>query len=140
MEGVVAVSHVMPAPAVVWVNDQLAAENCDAEELPVVSPGDDAIITWEPVTESHPNLGDIVEVEVQYYEVVVEIDDTPWKTGLILSPGITAFQVPQEILDMAALEDEDEVKFEVLVRIENNNQTAVESCFVIAEDILEDEE
>jgi hypothetical protein len=66
---------------------------------------------------------------------VVEIDDTPFKTSAILSSDATEFVVPPEILAEAEFDEgKAEVKFEVLVRAENNNQTAVESCFVIVED------
>jgi hypothetical protein len=132
LDGEVDISHVMPAPPVIYVNNEEAAESCDAE-LPEVGLGETVIITWEPVTESHPDLGKAGNVTVHNYEVVVEIDDTPWRTSAILTPDATSFQVPPEILDMAIFDDEGEaeVKFEVLVRANNHNQTAVESCFVI---------
>ena len=60
------------------------------------------------------------------YEVVVEIDDTPFKSSTILPPDVTTFEVPEEILALS-----DEIKFEILVREESYNQTAVESCFEI---------
>ncbi len=79
---------------------------------------------------SHDEIGKSgVFIEVENYEVVVEIDDTPWKTSTILPSTATSFEVPQEILDL--VESGDEVKFEVLVREASYNQTAIESCFVI---------
>lgn len=71
---------------------------------------------------------------MQNNEVVVEIDDTPWKTSAILSPGTTEFLVPTEILDLAEFDEDGEaaVKFEVLIRSTTYNQAAVESCFVVA--------
>lgn len=125
LESEAEVTHVMPAPPVVKVNGVDAAEDCDAE-LPVVS--DPVTISWDPVTLSHPDLGTSgVEIEVVNYEVVVEIDETPFRTSTILPPDATSFQVPSEILALS-----DEVKFEVLVREASFNQTAVESCFVLA--------
>jgi hypothetical protein len=135
LESEVEVSQVMPAPAQVYVNEEPAAEGCDAEDLPEVVLGETVTLTWDPVTESHPELGEFGDIEVMNYEVVVEIDDTPWKTSTILSPDADSFQVPAEILALAEFEDgEAEVKFEILVRATNYNQTAMESCFVIAEE------
>lgn len=137
LEGEVELSHVIPAPpGNVKVNTVDAAEDCDVEDLPEVGPGEAVFISWERVTESHPDLGKAGFVAVHNYEVVVEIDETPWKTSVILSPDMTSFQVPPEILDRAIFDEEGEaeVKFEVLVRAENHNQTAVESCFAIVEE------
>jgi hypothetical protein len=135
LESEVWVSQVMPAAPEVEVNGIPAAENCDADDLPVVAKGKPVVLTWEPVEEHHPDLGEAGKIEVMNYEVVVEIDDTPWKTSTILSPDADSFLVPQEILDLAEFEDgEAEVKFEILVRATNYNQTAMESCFVIAEE------
>jgi len=135
LESEVWVSQVMPAPAQVYVNEEPAAEDCDDEELlPVVAKGDPVTLTWDPVTESHPELGESGDIKVMNYEVVVEIDDTLWKTSTILAPQVTEFQVPAEILALAEFAEAEEVKFEILVRAMNYNQTAVESCFVIAEE------
>jgi len=120
------VTHVMPAPPVVRVNDMAAAADCDAD-LPVVGAGDPVTIHWETVTHSHPDLGTSgVLIDVVNYEVVVEIDETPFKTSTILPPSASSFDVPAEILALG-----DKVKFEVLVREASYNQTAVESCFCI---------
>jgi hypothetical protein len=130
----------MPAPPVVYVNGQPAAEDCDAEELPEFRRYMPVFISWEPVTMSHPDsegggagVQPPVPVTVHNYEVVVEIDETPWKTSTILSPDETSFRVPREILALAEFDEdgEAEIKFEVLVRADNWNQTAVESCFII---------
>ncbi len=140
LESEVELTHVMPAPPVVYLmigkKEEVvpAAENCDAEELPEVEAGEQVSISWEEVTDHHSELGGEGDIVVQNYEVVVEIDETLWKTSIILSPDARSFQVPPEILELAEFEDgEAEVKFEVLVRAESYNQTAVESCFVIAE-------
>lgn len=120
------VTHVMPAPPVPMVNAMAAAEDCDAV-LPVVNQGDDVFISWAPVTQSHPDMGRSGEmIDVINYEVVVEIDETPYKVAVILPSSATSFQVPEEILSLY-----DKVKFEVLVRESSYNQTAVESCFCI---------
>ncbi|MDX1487155.1 MAG: hypothetical protein R3268_03065 [Acidiferrobacterales bacterium] len=128
LESETEVTHVMPSPPVIQVNDMPAAADCDSD-LPVVSAP--VIISWEPVTMSHPDLGiSGVMIDVVNYEVVVEIDETPFRNSIILPPEATEFQVPLEILDLSSLND-GEVKFEVLVREASFNQTAVESCFEV---------
>jgi hypothetical protein len=122
LESVAMVTHLMPAPPEPTVNGIPAAEDCDAA-LPVVS--DPVIIEWAPVTQSHPEIGRTGEpIEVVNYEIVVEIDETPFRSSTILPPDVMSFRVPSEILTLS-----DEVKFEVLVREASGNQTAVESCF-----------
>ena len=124
LESETAVTHLLPAPPLVSVNGVAAAENCDAE-LPVV--GAPVTISWDAVTESHPELGRTFEpITVVNYEVVVEIDETPFSSSTILPPDVTSFVLPTEILALG-----DEIKFEVLVREASFNQTATESCFVI---------
>jgi len=135
LESEVEVSQVMPAPAQVYVNGEPAALSCDEEDLPEVEAGETVTLTWDAVTEHHPDLGKSGDIDVMNYEVVVEIDDTPWKTSTILDSEADSFQVPAEILALAVWDgDEAEVKFEILVRASNYNQTAMESCFVIVEE------
>ena len=128
LESEVELTHVMPAPAKIFVNGVPAAEDCDAV-LPVVSPP--VTLDWDPVTLSHPDadgggagVQPPVPVTIVNYEVVVEIDETPFRDSIILPPDQTAYQLPGEILALG-----DEIKFEVLAREESFNQTAVESCF-----------
>ena len=124
----------MPAPADIRVigsgmmEDFPAAEDCDAL-LPVVTPP--VTLDWDPVTMSHPDadgggagVQPPVPVTIVNYEVVVEIDETPYRDSIILPPDQTSYQVPAEILALG-----EEIKFEVLAREESFNQTAVESCF-----------
>ena len=134
-ESEVWLSHVLPAPPVPTVNGMPAPKDCDADDLPVVIAGEPVIIAWPLVSESHPTIGKSGPIDVVNYEVVVEIDETPWKTSTILPPDATSFEVPQEILALG-LEEGGEIKFEVLVREASYNQTAVESCFEIV--IVED--
>ena len=118
------VTHTMPAPPVAMVNGLPAAENCDAD-LPVVS--DPVIISWEPVTASHPDLGNSgVSITVVNYEVVVEVEGTRFRNAVILPPEATSVEVPAEILELS-----DEIKFEILVREKSFNQAAMESCFEV---------
>ena len=129
-ESEVWLSHVLPAPPKPSVNEVAAAKDCDAAPPVVSAP---VTIAWDPVTMSHDEIGKSgVSIDVVNYEVVVEIDETPWKTSTILPPDATSFVVPQEILALGL--EEGEIKFEVLVREASYNQTAVESCFEIVED------
>jgi len=90
--------------------------------------------------------------DVVYYEFVAEIDDTEYKSTAVVPPGTTSWKVPPEIIALAMTEGEGEVKFEIIVRVETGeyeemdddgieivdstlgNQSAVEDCFVFAED------
>ena len=125
------ITHLMPAPAVTTVNGEDAAASCDAEDLPVVDGDEPVVIEWAEVTDSHPDLGRSGElIDVINYEVVVEIDESPFHVSAILPPDARSFVVPTEIIALLG-EDDDELKFEVLVREASYNQTAVESCFVV---------
>ncbi len=127
MESETELTHLIPAQPEATVNGLPYVEDCDEDELPVFDRADDVIIAWDPVTLSHPVLGRTNEaIEVVNYELVVEIDDTPWNVSAILPPEVTVFEVPDEILALA-----DEIKYEVLVREESYNQTALESCFAV---------
>ncbi len=116
-------SHVMPAPPEnVELSGTPAAEDCDAVPLPTIA--EPVLITWDAVTESHPEIGRSGAIHVDRYQVVVE------KEGAVLSvelpPDVTEFEVPP-----ALTESGDEVKFEILVREASGNQTAIESCFIV---------
>ena len=124
LESIVEISHVMPAPPQnVLLSGVAAAENCDAEPLPQVSAP--VTISWDPVTTSHPDLGASGKVNIAQYQLVVEREEP---TLLVLSvdlpPEITSFQLPGNFTTLG-----DAFKFEILVRDENGNRTAVESCF-----------
>ena len=47
--------------------------------------------------------------------------------GVNLPAGVTSFEIPENFTDLA----DEEVKFEIITRLDNGNQTAVESCFVV---------
>jgi len=146
-ENEVFLSHVIPAaPAGVAINGDAAAESCDADELPAVSPVGGVTISWDAVTMSHMNLGndqnmplDGLGFEVRYYQVVVEIDDTDYVTTAIVPAEVTEWTFSE---DFFGLSDEDEYKFEILARVNNGqldsegepipgNLSAVENCFEI---------
>ena len=123
-ESEVMLSHVMPAPAEnVQINGFDAAEDCDAELPVITSP---VTLTWDPVISHHPDLGKSGDIEVDYYEVVLEIDESNYKSTIIVPPEINELTFPEAILNLT-----DEYKFEILVRSTNGNKTAMESCFEI---------
>ena len=130
LENTALLTHVMPAPPEnILVSEIEVAEGCDEDSLPVVE--EPVIISWDPVTESHPELGKTGEmIEVVNYQVVVEEEESGLVFSVDLPPGVTEVEVP---LGFTALSDE--FKFEILVREASGNQTAVESCFVIDREI-----
>ena len=125
LEATVRISHVLPGPPEdVLLSGVPAAEDCDAVPLPSV--GEPVVIRWDPVTQSHPEIGTPgKKVTVEHYQLVIE------REGLVLSvelpPDVTEFEVPT-----ALTEPGDEIKFEILVRAAGSgNQTAIESCFIV---------
>ena len=128
LESKVRISHVMPGPPTnVRINGATAARDCDAT-LPRV--GTPVVITWNAVTRSHPYIGKPGLVEVEQYQVFTEFEEgSDSKFSLDLPPEVTRFHVPVELIRQA--EPGDVLKFEILVRAENGNQTAVESCFTL---------
>ena len=136
------ITHAMPAPPVPTVNGLPAAGQCDDEEPGYDAPlieADEYVVAWDPVTKTHPDLGsprNSDEITIINYQVVVETElETPSGEeftsvfSVILPPDITAMTVPAEFMEQAS-----EFKYEVLAREESWNQTAVESCFLTAED------
>jgi hypothetical protein len=130
LEAEVELSHTLAGPpGNIMVNDQASAVNCDADELPSVEAP--VTIAWDAVTMSHPTLGNTGEaVTVEQYEFIAEIEregETPETLvfGVNLPAGVTSFEIPENFTDLA----DEEVKFEIVTRLDNGNQTAVESCF-----------
>lgn len=124
LESVVEISHVMPAPPRnILLSGVAAAENCDAEPLPQVTTP--VTISWAPVKTSHPNVGASGKVHIAQYQLIVEREEP---TLLVLSvdlpPDVTSFQLPESFTRLG-----EAFKFEILVRDENGNRTAIESCF-----------
>ncbi len=119
------VTHLMPAPPEnVELSGVAAAEDCDAVPLPTVA--EPVVITWDEVTESHPELGRTGEpIEVENYQVVIEGEDL--ELTIDLGPDATEFEVPEGLTEPG-----DELKFEIVVKeASGGNQTAVESCFIV---------
>ncbi|NNF16762.1 MAG: hypothetical protein HKN70_08435 [Gammaproteobacteria bacterium] len=124
LESEVEISHVMAAPVGnVTVNSQFAAASCDADVLPVVSLP--VAIDWDPVTESHPDIGTPgVPVAISRYQLFVERDDV--KFSVDLDSETTEFPIPD-----AFLSDSGVWKYEIIARTEDGNNTAIESCFFL---------
>lgn len=127
MESKATLSHVLAAPpANLRVNGIPAAENCDAT-LPTVTPP--VIITWNPVTTSHPTVGRRGPVKIARYQVFAEQRKSdPLKYSLDLPSTQTRYKVASELIATG----DASYKFEIQVRHVNGNQTAVESCFNVA--------
>ena len=88
-------------------------------------------LDWNAVTKSHPTIGKPnVNVTVRSYEVVGEIErenGTPdvLVFSALLPRGVPEFVFPESVTKLA----DGEMKFEIVTKLVNGNQTAVESCF-----------
>jgi hypothetical protein len=141
LESTTELTHLMPAPPAPTVNTIAIPDGgfvCDTEDPAYNAPEVSTSITiaWEEVTSSHPGLGIMPpeEIEVHNYEVVVEADveigndeELTVIFSAIVPPEVRSMTIPDELIDLAT-----EWKYEILVREESFNQTAVESCFQIA--------
>lgn len=125
MESTAVLSHVLPAaPGNVRVSGIPAASNCDAVLPAVRQP---VVITWNPVTTSHADIGKSGPVRVTKYQVFAQLRTAPFsKFSMDLPPNQRRFVVPAELANQGR-----DFKFEIQVRDVNLNQTAVESCFTI---------
>ena len=139
LESEVELTHTMPAPPAPTVNGAVMAVQCDEEDddydASEVSPP--ITIAWPEVMTSHPDsetggaaVQPPISVEINNYEVVVEIlnEDVDSTFIIQLPPDSLAVTLPMEFVALG-----DNFKYEVLAREESFNQTAVESCFVLAE-------
>ena len=116
----VALSHVLAAPPEATVSDQPAAESCDEPDLPEVS--GPVLIDWEPVTQSHPEIGKVGPVSIARYQFFLE--QGPMKLSLDLPPDVTEFEIPESLTAAGGV-----FKFEIIARTSTGNNTAIESCF-----------
>ena len=131
LEATIRISHVISArPGSLKVNGKVIAKNCDVT-LPVVS--EPVKLTWSKPTKSHPTVGTPnVNVSVQQYQVIGEIAREGQTPDLLifavdLPAGATSFEFPEDFTGMA----DGEMKFEIVTKLRNGNQTAVESCVEI---------
>lgn len=123
MKGVASLSHVLAAPPDnVTLSGQPAADDCGATPLPVVAPP--VLIRWDPVTQSHPEIGRRGNVTIAMYQLFVERPGV--KLSLDLPPTVTEFEVPTAITALGK-----DFKFEIIARTNTGNNTAIESCFLV---------
>ncbi len=121
LEGAANLSHVLAAaPDNITLSGVPAVESCDADPLPEVSAP--VVIRWDPVTQSHPEIGKTGPVVISRYQLFVE--GAGRKLGVDLPPSVTGFEVPASVTDGA-----DQFKFEIIARTSTGNNTAIESCF-----------
>jgi hypothetical protein len=145
LESEVLLTHTMPAPPVPTVNGEPMAEECDEDEpgydATVVGLGDTVTIEWAEVTMSHPDpngggagVQPPIPVSIINYEIVLEVElevsgeEFTSVFSVVLPPDARSMTVPEEFIALG-----EQFKYEVLAREESGNQTAVESCLVIAE-------
>ncbi|MGH8250198.1 MAG: hypothetical protein ACREVI_05800 [Steroidobacteraceae bacterium] len=131
LEAELRLSHMIARrPGNIRVNNKPAAANCDAT-LPVVS--EPVTLDWNAVTQSHQSIGKTgVAVKVQQYEVIGEIEREGQNPAVLvfsalLPANVTAFEFPEDFTGLA----DGEMKFEIVTKLDNGNQTAAESCFEI---------
>jgi hypothetical protein len=129
IEATVELSHVLAAPVGnIRINGKQAAENCD--DLPLPSVSEPIFINWDPVTQSHPDIGESGPVEIVRYQFFVEQGDVDFSVDLVPDTvDVTRFRVPSKII---ALGNKNEpFKFEIIARTATGNNTAIESCFMV---------
>ena len=145
MESEMELTHVIPAsPGGITLNttmDPLTEGQCVGEDPayapPQVTLNEDGTVTisWQAVEESHPDiedgpgvgLGEVVEVEIENYELVAEVlNDFGSTMHVILPPEMTSYTLSPDFIAQGV-----NFKYEILAREASFNQTAVESCFDI---------
>ncbi len=124
----------MPAPVLnIKFNDEDAPADCFSELPEITAP---VTVTWDPTTKTHPSLGDpqdSEEITIIYQTFVVETEvefdgeDLELELLVQLPPDVGEYDIPEIYTD-----DVDEIKIEILAREESFNQTAVETCFALA--------
>lgn len=128
MRGSAELTHVMPAPpGNIRVSGMPLAKDCDKGPIPAASKP--VVISWDPVTQSHPDLGKKAPVKVVNYQVVVSREEpTSLNFSVDVPPTTKQFEVPK---DFIALDSGDGFKFEIVVKEASGNQTVLESCFQV---------
>ncbi|MBT8078159.1 MAG: hypothetical protein KJO31_06255 [Gammaproteobacteria bacterium] len=114
-------SHLIPAaPDNLMVSGVPATDDCDGA-IPVAS--DPVVISWDEVDEAHATLGSGGDVEIDSYELAIEGDTIDYTVNV--EADVTSIE-----LASGALPSGEEIKFQVLVREEEGNETSSESCFI----------
>ena len=128
LSGMASLTHVMPAPPKnLKVSGLHFPTNCAKGPIPAVAKP--VMITWDPVTRSHPDIGKDGMVKVVKYEMVVAREaPTALQLSVDLPPTAKSFRVPASFVE---LDSGDGFKFEIVVREESGNQTVYETCFKV---------
>lgn len=125
LQSTVDLSHILAAPAGnLTVAGMPAAVNCDATPLPTIDLADTVLFDWDPVTESHPEIGKPGPVEISRYQFFVEVRGR--KLSVDLLPTQTEYEAPFTAADRG-----ERVKFEIIARTSTGNNTATETCFLL---------
>jgi hypothetical protein len=130
LESTVQFTHVLPAPAdrISVSGTPIDPDALDCEVGPLPSVSEPVSVSWDPVTNSHPEIGRTGQmIEVVKYQVVFEVlqdDPNPPIYSVDLPPTVTEIEVPSGFIDLG-----NEFKLEILVREASGNQTAIETCF-----------
>ena len=114
-------------------------EDEDENLGPTQVSGDTVTISWDPVTTSHPTIGLSGDIEVELYQVVVEVelkvdgDESVSVFSVDLPPDVTAMTVPEQFIALG----DGFFKYEVLVREKTGgNQTAASKLLGISQQAL----
>ncbi len=130
LDSEVTITHVMPAPIEgIEVSSEPAGEDCELDPGPEVS--GPVVISWDPVTTSHPTIGKSGPVKIDSYEVAIERTSPVLPTKAVMTVNLpastTELEVPEVFLALG-----DAFKFQILARNAGGNETATESCFALA--------
>ena len=80
------------------------------------------LIRWDPVSQSHPDIGKPGSVEISRYQFFMEYP--AGKLSIDLPPDTFEYASPFTEADRGRV-----FKFEIIARTSTGNNTAVESCF-----------
>ena len=95
IRGAASLSHVLAAPPEnILLNGIPAADSCEDPPPTVIAP---VMITWDPVTGSHPRVGKRGPVRIVQYQLFVEGEGT--NLAITLPASITQFEVPMAVTD-----------------------------------------
>ena len=127
LENTVEITHVMPAPIDnIFISGQAGPEDCEMDPVPAIA--GPVIISWDPVTQSHPEIGAPGLVEITGYEIAVE--RTNPAAELVMTVNLPSSETELEIpAGFIALGEE--FKFQILARDADSNETGTESCFTV---------
>lgn len=122
LEGVSELSHLIPAAPDDLNVSGLPAPEEDCELNPP-EPSGPIVISWGEVVSSHAELGRPGDVEVDSYEVAIEAETVDYSADV--ESDVTSIS-----LASGAIPSGEFVKYQVLVREAEGNESSSESCFI----------